>query len=261
MLVFRRSVAASWVYAACDCGRARHGTEAAMDDNRFDGMAGVLGVSKARRGALGLLAALSNGLAVGGAEPGDARKGRGEDPLRGHPAATSPTASPSASTGSRTPTAAAASSTAPVPTAARSAARGSAASRAARAPSVAPISRATPSAATASACCRGAPAPTTTAQRPAPSGARRVAADPATAPTSRQAATTVAPVASPAFPPRRASMEPVADGCYGSDVARRLLYGFREGEAASTRTAPTGPESRRSLGSRASRPLSPLSPL
>ena len=47
-----------------------------MDDTRFDGMARVLGVSKPRRGALGLLAALGIGLAVGGAEAGDARRKR-----------------------------------------------------------------------------------------------------------------------------------------------------------------------------------------
>jgi hypothetical protein len=46
-----------WSYAARDRGWSRHGTEAAMDDNRFDGMAKRLGASSARRGALGVLTA------------------------------------------------------------------------------------------------------------------------------------------------------------------------------------------------------------
>ncbi len=45
-----------------------------MDDHRFDGMAKVLGASAARRGALGLLAALGIGWAIGGPETGHARK-------------------------------------------------------------------------------------------------------------------------------------------------------------------------------------------
>lgn len=45
-----------------------------MDDNRFDGMAKVLGASTARRGALGLLAALGIGWAAGGVETVTASK-------------------------------------------------------------------------------------------------------------------------------------------------------------------------------------------
>jgi hypothetical protein len=45
-----------------------------MNDNRFDGMAKVVGASIARRWLLALLAALGIGLAAGGAETGDARK-------------------------------------------------------------------------------------------------------------------------------------------------------------------------------------------
>jgi hypothetical protein len=42
--------------------------EEIMDDNRFDGMARLLGAATARRGAVGLLAALGIGLTAGGAE-------------------------------------------------------------------------------------------------------------------------------------------------------------------------------------------------
>ena len=47
-----------------------------MDECRFDGLAKLLGASTARRGAIGVLAALGIGLAVGGSETGADRKSK-----------------------------------------------------------------------------------------------------------------------------------------------------------------------------------------
>jgi hypothetical protein len=47
-----------------------------MDERRFDGLAKSLGASTARRGAIGVLAALGIGLAVGGSETGADRKSK-----------------------------------------------------------------------------------------------------------------------------------------------------------------------------------------
>jgi hypothetical protein len=49
-----------------------------MDDNRFDGIAKLLGASTARRRALGSLAALGIGWATGGIESADAKKNKGK---------------------------------------------------------------------------------------------------------------------------------------------------------------------------------------